>query len=211
MGDYFFENEDLYQITTEYDDCSIDVIYNIKMAEERIFYVDKDIDKSILLLQKQIVYINLEDSKNGIPKEKRKPIKILIDSYGGYLSSSMSLAVTIKQSITPVWTINIANAMSGGAIILISGHKRFALPYSKAMIHTGSNEFGGTYEQVMEQVTKYKNDIHEMCDYILNNTTIDLDTYNANKAKDWYLSDEDQVNNGLVDEIVDNIFALLEV
>lgn len=210
MGD-FFENEDYFQAIVDYDEDSINVMYNMKMAEERIFYVDKDIDKSILLLQKQIIKINLDDSKNGIPKEKRKPIKILIDTYGGYLSEAMSLATTFKQSVTPIWTINIANAMSGGAILLISGHKRFALPYSKAMIHTGSNEYSGTYEQVMEQAAKYKNDVDEMCDYILENTAIELNTYNANKAKDWYLSDEEQLNYGLVDEIVDNLFALLEV
>ena len=122
----------------------------------------------------------------------------------------MSLVATIKQSVTPVWTINIANAFSGGALILLSGSKRFALPYSKAMIHTGYNEITGTYEQIIEQVNKYKKEIIEMKGFILSNTTISGKLYNKMKSKDWYMTCKEQVYYGLVDEIVENLYSLLE-
>lgn len=210
MGDFYID-EELEDQEEECVEDKLDILYDMKMAKERIFYVYKDIDKTILLLQKQIIDINLEDAKNNIPKEKRKPIKILIDCNGGYLSEAMTLSVTIRQSVTPIWTINIANALSGGALLLISGHKRFALPYSKAMIHTGSSEYSGTYEQVVEQIEKYKNDVDEMGNYILNHTDIEIETFTENRAKDWYLSDQDQLYYGFVDEITDNLFAILEV
>lgn len=210
MGDFYENEEELSQEIETANNSPLDVIYDLRMANERIFYIDSEIDVSIFRLQKQIININLMDNANKIPPEQRKPIKILIDSIGGYLNETMSLAMTIQQSITPVWTINIASAYSGGALLLISGHRRIALPYSKAMIHSGSNEFGGTYEQILEQITKYKREVEEMSKYILDKTSIPPRLYKKNKAKDWYMNDKEQLHYGLVDEITTNLFTLLE-
>ncbi len=210
MIDLYENEEELNQSLEASNSSPLDVIYDLRMINERIIYIDNDIDISTLKVQKQIININLEDSKNNIPLEQRKPIKILIDCIGGNLCESMSLAITIQQSITPVWTINIANAYSGGALLLISGKKRFALPFSKAMIHSGSGEFEGTYEQILEQIEKYKKDVTEMMNYILSNTTIKPELFEKNRAIDWYMDDNEQLVYGLVDEITTNLFALLE-
>ena len=210
MGDLFITEEDLYSNLDLSGSSPFDLIYDLRLSNDRIFYIDFEIDTSIYRIQKQIININLEDFKKGIPANKRKPIKLLIDCVGGNLDETMSLVATIKQSVTPVWTINIANAFSGGALILLSGSKRFALPYSKAMIHTGYNEITGTYEQIIEQVNKYKKEIIEMKGFILSNTTISGKLYNKMKSKDWYMTCKEQVYYGLVDEIVENLYSLLE-
>ena len=121
----------------------------------------------------------------------------------------MSLAYVIKMSKTPVWTFNIADAYSGAAVLLMSGHKRFAMPNSIAMIHTGESGLGGTYEQVEAQSKKYQKQIADMGAFILNNTSIDQKLYKKNKAKDWYMYSDEQVSYGLVDEIIDNLFEIL--
>lgn len=184
-----------------------DLLNYYKLAENRIFYVVNDIDLNTLEIQRAIININIADQ--GIPYEERKPIKILIDSFGGLLSESMSIAYFITQSKTPVYTINIADAYSGAALIFIAGHKRYAMPYSKAMLHTGSGESRGTFEQTEEHQKNYKKQVEGMGNFILERTGMDKKVFGRNKTKDWYFTSNEQVKYGLAHEIVDNIFDIL--
>lgn len=179
------------------------------LAEKRIFYINQDIDEGILDYQRDIIRINFEDK--DIPIEERKPIYFFINSHGGYLSETMSLAVTMQMSKTPIITVNVAAAYSGASVLLLAGHKRYALPYSKAMIHTGSGELGGTHEQVQAQSQKYEREISDMCSFILEKTGLQKSFYSKKKAKEWYIIGEEQVKYGIVDKIVDNLFDILGV
>lgn len=174
-----------------------------RLAENRIFYVDYEIDISILELQKAIININIADK--DIPIENRLPIKILIDSPGGLLSETMSVAATIIMSKTPVITVNMAEAYSGGSILLMAGHKRYAMPYSKCLIHSGSGGSYGTYEQTVEQQKIYKRQVDDMSKFILERTGMDDKVYKKNKTKEWYLMADEQVQYGIVNEILDDL------
>lgn len=187
----------------------IDLLNDWKLAENRIFYIDYEIGVDILDIQRQIIAINLDDNDNRIPIEKRKPIILMLDCPGGLLAETMSLATIIHNSKTPVWTVNMVEASSGGAILLMAGQKRFAMSYSTALIHTGSGGLGGTYEQTQAQAKKYEKEVEVMGDFILNNTSIDRKLYNKNKAKDWYMDAEEQLKYGLVDEVVSDVFSIL--
>ena len=186
---------------------SSELLNYYNMRDERILYIDFEIDMTILEIQREIITFNLED--RDIPIEQRKPIKLLIDTNGGNLIESMSLVSIIQMSKTPVWTINIGSALSGGALILLAGHKRFALSYSVAMIHTGNGGFEGTYEQVEAQQKMYKRLVEKMLEYIKEKTTIEKGIFSRNKAKDWYIDSSEQLKYGFVDEIIDNIFDYL--
>ena len=210
MADFFeFQMPSMSEDLANLQLPSPELLNEYRLASERIIYIDFEINLSILQIQRQIILYNLEDADKDIPIEKRKPIKLLLDCPGGYLSETMSLIATIKMSKTPVWTINMADAYSGGAMILISGHKRYAMPYSKALVHTGQSELGGTHEQVMAQSKKYEKEVKAMGDFIVANTKIDQKLYNKKKSAEWYLTDKEQVEYGLVDGIVDNIFDIL--
>lgn len=184
-----------------------DIVNYYSLAENRIFYIVGDIDASILALQRSIININIIDK--DIPYEERIPIKILIDSYGGLLSESMSIACFIAQSQTPVITINIADAFSGAALILLAGHKRYALPYSKAMLHTGSGGTSGTFEQTEEQQKNYKKQVDDMGKFILERSGMDEKIFKRNKTKDWYMMPDEQVKYGIVHEIANDIYSIL--
>lgn len=179
-----------------------------RLAESRIFYIDYEIDMSILEIQRSILCINIAD--NGIPVEERIPIKIFIDCQGGLLSETFSLATTMIMSNTPIITVNIAEAFSGGALLLLAGHKRYCMPYSNAMLHTGSAiSVSGTFEQTEEFQKVYKKQVDKMGSYIVERTTIDEKMYKRNKSKDWYLDAHDQVKYGIVDKIVENLDELI--
>lgn len=184
------------------------LLNDYKLANKRIFYVDFEITMGILDLQREIILINMADK--DIPIKNRIPIKILIDSPGGYLAETMSVASTMIMSKTPVYTINIAEAYSGGSLLLMAGHKRYAMPFSKAMIHTGSGGTSGTFEQTEEQQKNYKRQVEEMGKYIIQRTGMDEKIFKKNRSKEWYLTTEEQVKYGVVHEIVENIFDILD-
>lgn len=178
-----------------------------QLAENRIFYVDYEIDVSILEIQKAIININIADK--GIDPADRIPIKILIDSPGGLLAETMSVAATIAMSKTPVITVNMAEAYSGGSILLMAGHTRYAMPYSKALIHSGQGGTCGTYEQTVEQQKNYKRQVEDMGQFILERTGMDEKIYKKNKTKEWFLMPEEQIQYGVVHTIVTDLDEIL--
>lgn len=178
-----------------------------RLAENRIFYIDYEIDESVLEIQRSIISINITDK--DIPVEERVPIKIYLDTPGGLLSETMSLATTMIMSKTPVITVNIAEAYSGGCLLLLAGHKRYSFPYAKAMLHTGSGGITGTYEQTEMAQKNYKKQIDEMSSYILTRSGMDEKIYKKNKAKDWYMDANEQKQYGVVHEIVTSLDEIL--
>lgn len=178
-----------------------------RLAENRIFYVDYEIDMGILDLQKSIININIADK--DIPVDERKPIIIYIDTPGGLLAETMSVSSTIIMSKTPVITVNMAEAYSGGALLLLAGHKRYAMPYAKAMLHTGSGGVSGTFEQTEQAQKNYKKQVDEMGVYILERSGMDEKLYKKNKSKDWYLDAKEQVSAGLVHAIVTDLDEII--
>ena len=186
---------------------SPDLLLYYKNYDNRAIAVDCDIDDSLIETTKQIVEYNRSDK--DIPVEQRKPITIFIMSYGGDLYQAYALISAILASKTPVRTVNMGVAMSAGLLILLAGHERYAMKYSTAMIHSGSGGAQGTYEQMEEQQKNYKKLIDMMRDYILERTDIDPKLFKKMCSKDWYITDQEQVDYGIVSKIVDSLDELI--
>lgn len=209
-----FKNDDMGEVVTIALPKSVsnlqlpdpDVVDYWRLEEDRIFYLDREIDESTLSIQKNILYYNYVD--RGISVDKRKPIIIMIDSIGGQLTEAMSVAATIRLSKTPVYTVNIGEADSGAALILASGSKRFALPYSTALIHSGSGELVGTAEQVESQQKIYKKQVVQMREYMAI-CGVNKVALNRNKNKEWYMTVEDQIKYGVVDKMLESFDEIL--
>lgn len=172
-------------------------------ANERIFFIDFDIDESLLEIERKILQYNRADK--GVPVDERKPIKLFIYSYGGELDAMFSFIDVVALSKTPVWTINVGIAMSAALVMLLSGTKRFTLPHATALIHSGSGGTQGTYEQSECAMANYKKQVAKMREYIMAHTTIDKKTMTKNQAKDWYLDADEQIKYGIVDKICDDV------
>lgn len=175
--------------------------------EDRTIWIDYGVDESILEVSKLIMYFNKLDK--GIPVENRRPIKLLLYSYGGDGQACFSLLDVISLSKTPVWTVNMGVAMSAGLLILLGGHKRFCLKNSTALAHSGSGGASGTFEQTEAQMKDYKRFVDTMRNYIIERTNIDTKTLNKYKTKEWYLYAEDQIKFGIVNKIIDDIDEIL--
>ncbi len=178
-----------------------------KLQEERIIWLDDDVEQNCIEIARNIHLWNIADK--GKPAEERKPIKIFIFSDGGDMNIAYNLLATIEQSITPIWTINTGLACSAAALILIAGDKRFCYNRSLALIHNGSGMVGGTYDQTEAHMKMYKGMVALMHEFILEHTKIDANTFKRKKSQDWFLSAKEQVEYGLVDKIVDSLDEIL--
>lgn len=172
--------------------------------ENRIIWLDDEItDVNTIEITKMILKWNREDK--DLPIEERKPIRVLIFSPGGDLYATLGLIDIMLLSKTPIYTYNMGIAMSGGLLLLLAGSKRFALPRSSVLIHSGSSGQGGTYEQIEAQTEAYKKLMKIMKDYIIERTNIDSRTHKKFSAKEWYLYVEDQLKYGIVNEQIDSL------
>lgn len=209
MSDTIFsipvELENLQDASLALPDPSLLQYY--KDLEERVLWIEGEISENLMEFEKLILKWNRED--RGLDPSERRPIKMYINSPGGLLHETLSFIGMMQLSATPIHTINAGVAYSAASLILIAGHKRYAMPNSKCLIHSGSGGFGGTYEQTQEQAKEYKSCIDNMKSFILEHTTIPTRTYNKNAPKDWYINTDDCLSLGIVDEIVESLDDIL--
>ena len=149
-----------------------------------------------------IRYWNMKDDEDGIPVEERKPIKVYIDSNGGCLDDTLTMIDAISMSKTPVWTICVGNAYSGGFFTFIAGHKRIAYPMSSFMFHEGSTN-SGTVDagKFRNYADFYSRQMELLKKVTLKYTKISEEDYEHHRKDDWWFFAEEGIQYGFVDEI----------
>lgn len=170
--------------------------------QDRVFWVTTQIDDSLLDLVKLIIKCNREDKNK--PVEDRVPIKVFIDSPGGDVLALWTTMKAIEISKTPVYTINYCTAYSAAADLLASGHKRFALPGTTIMVHSGSCMYGGTIEQAESMKKHFDKLGKKVTDYFLLHTKVNPKTFKKKAPADWYMDEDEALENGVIDEIIDS-------
>jgi ATP-dependent Clp protease protease subunit len=171
--------------------------------QDRIFWVTGEINDGLLDLVRMIIRCNREDK--GKPVADRLPIKVFIDSPGGDVCALWTTIKAIEISKTPVHTINYCTAFSAAADLLAAGHKRYALPGTSVMVHSGSCMFGGTVEQAENMKKHFDKLGKKVTDYFLAHTKIDPRVYKKKAPNDWYFDEEEALENGVIDEIVTDL------
>ena len=173
---------------------------------ERVYWVDAEIDASLLDLVKMIMRCNREDI--GKTAEERVPIKVFIDSPGGDICALWATMKAIEMSKTPVYTINYCTAFSAAADLLAAGHKRYAMPGTSAMVHSGSCMFGGTMEQAESMKKHFDKLGKKITDFFLEHTKVDHKAFKKKAPIDWYFDEDEMLENGLIDEIITDFDVL---
>lgn len=177
-----------------------------KNFEERILYLDMDIDFDVMDFVKTILFYNMEDRDKKV--EDRKPIKLYIFSYGGSVDMGNALIDAIELSKTPVYTYNFGIAASMGALISLAGHKRFCFSKARYLIHQGQAQVGGSIGALLDNVEDIKRTEEEVKEYILSHTKIDKKLYNKKVKDEWFLNAKEAIKLGVADEILEDIDIL---
>lgn len=167
----------------------------------RTIIIEEIDSESGVVAESLIRFWNRYDNLKNIPIEERQPIKIYLDSPGGYLTSTLTIIDAINLSKTPVWTINIGEAYSGGFFIFINGHKRIAYPNCSFLYHEGSTRVGGDANKFQNSADFYKLQRKRLKDITLKATNITEELYNEHIKDDWYMFAEEAIELGVADEI----------
>lgn len=180
-------------------------------AAERNLYLCKGVNQeSIEEITKGIVKINEEDDQyqkiydfHGFPF-KRQPIKVYLDTYGGFVYQTFGLVSVMERSKTPVHTIVTGCAMSAGFIILVCGHKRFAYELSTPLYHQASSGVWGTIKEIQDKYMEAKRIQKMMEDIVVRRTKITRPKLQEiyDTQKDWYMTAKEAKRLGVVDTVI---------
>ena len=174
-------------------------VYDIysRLLEERIVFlgtpINDDVSNSIIA---QLLFLEKEDAK--------KDITLYVNSPGGQVSSTLAMYDTMQYVQSPISTVCLGMAASGGAIILMGGAKgkRFALEHAEIMIH---QPLGGTEGQATdiaihaEHIVQTKQLLNELIAKHSGKAgkQVPLDT-----ERDKFMSAQQALEYGLIDRIV---------
>jgi ATP-dependent protease ClpP protease subunit len=183
------------------------MVRNGALRDRRLFLCDEVTRESIF---KVVYYMNrlkdLDDLEE-IPMEERKPITIVLDCYGGYVSHGLSLISTIesfKKMGYKIITQCNSVAYSMGFMILIMGSERRMLKYSRCMCHQVSSGTYGEVQSQEEQLEESKRLWNSLKQIIIENTDITMDELDdiTKRKFDWYFSAEESLTRKVIDKIL---------
>ena len=182
-------NEKETKTTTDFKNR--DVILNGNVTEE-----------SVLKIVEKIIAINNHDDE--VFATNPKPIKLIINSYGGSLHDANFLIGIIETSKTPVHTYVYGKAMSAGLYIFSSGHKRYTTKLATFMYHDVSAGVIGTVETMKYGVQNSVALRDRYDNYIASKTKLPKHVMDEKKKmkEDWYITGEEAVGYGLADELI---------
>jgi len=168
-----------------------------RLLNERIIFLGEEVNEHTAnIVVAQLLHLAYADPK--------KDIKLYINSPGGSVYDGLAIYDTI-QFITPdVQTIGIGLQASMGAFLLSSGAKgkRFALPNSRIMIHQPSS---GTQGKITDQEITLKEGIYlkkRLNEILAKNTGQKIAKIEKDNDRDFWMSAEESVKYGLIDEVI---------
>tara|TARA_Y100001936_G_C16045645_1_gene654444 strand:- start:1274 stop:1876 length:603 start_codon:yes stop_codon:yes gene_type:complete len=168
-----------------------------RLLKERIIFLGTAIDDYVSsLIIAQLLFLEADDSK--------KDIYMYINSPGGVITSGFGIIDTMNYIKPDIATICVGQAASMAAMILSSGTKgkRSALENSRIMIH---QPLGGVQGQAtdIEIHTKEILFLKDRLNNILSkNTGQTVKSIEKDTNRDNFMSAEESIKYGLIDEIV---------
>lgn len=177
-----------------------DLMYLKDLQQRKMFLCDEIDQITVIDIVKHIMQINREDA--GIEPSERKPILVYIASIGGEIDAGFELIDAIQCSKTPVYTINLGFQYSMGLLIGLAGHKRFAMPNAKFLMHDGSNFIYNSGAKAQDQM-KFQTIVEtRIKNYILSRTKLTSREYDNKHRVEWYMFADEAKERGFTDYII---------
>lgn len=171
-------------------------IYSL-LLKERIVFLGTPINDQIAnLIIAQLLYLEHEDAE--------KDINLYINCPGGIISAGLAIYDTMQLIKPDVSTICVGLAASMGTLILAAGAKgkRYALPNATIHMHQA---VGGAQGQAAD-IEIAAREIMRLQDLIRNilakHTGQPIEKIAHDTDRDFYLSPEQAVEYGIIDEIL---------
>jgi ATP-dependent Clp protease, protease subunit len=168
-----------------------------RLLKDRIIFIGGPIDDVVAnLVVAQMIFLEAEDPD--------KDIYLYINSPGGSVTAGMAIYDTMQYIKCDVSTICVGIAASMGAFLMAAGKKgkRKLLPNSEIMIHQPS---GGAQGQatdiniVAQHILRTKDKLNKI---LAQRTGQDIEKIVADMERDYYMTADEALDYGLVDEII---------
>ena len=169
-----------------------------RLLKERIVFLTGAVNDEVAsLISAQMLYLESENPS--------KDIALYINSPGGIVTSGLSVYDTMQYIRPDVATVCLGQAASMGSLLLCAGakEKRFCLPNSRIMMHQPSGGFQGQATDIEIQAREILNLRSRLNEIYMKHTNQDIDTIDASVERDKFMSPEEALEFGLIDEIVE--------
>jgi ATP-dependent Clp protease protease subunit len=168
-----------------------------RLLKDRIVFLGTEINDDVAnLVTAQFLFLESEDPE--------KEISFYINSPGGSVTSGLAIYDTMQFIKPPVSTLCLGQAASMGAVLLTAGHRgrRYALPHSRIMIH---QPLGGAQGQAVDleiqarEILRMREEINNI---FVRHSGQKLSKIEKDTDRDMFLSPEQAVEYGLIDEVI---------
>jgi ATP-dependent Clp protease, protease subunit len=196
--------------------------YYIPQWEERTSYGMRRIDPYTKLFEDRIIFLGTpisDDIANAVmaqllclqQMDAERDIEIYINSPGGSFTALTAIYDTMRYIKPDVRTVCLGQAASAAAVILAAGTKgkRLALPNSRILIHQPATEGGYGQSSDIEIQAKEILRIRALMEQMLaEDTGKTTDEVSRDIERDKYLTAEQALEYGLIDEVLTSLKAV---
>ena len=168
-----------------------------RLLNDRIIFLGGPIDDNVAnVVIAQLLFLESEDPD--------KDIHLYINSPGGVVTAGLAIYDTMQYIKPDVSTICIGQAASMGSVLLAAGAKgkRYALPYSRIMIHQPLGGAQGQSTDIQIQAREILR-IRETLNEILScHTGQSVKKLTEDTERDNFMSALEAKKYGLIDEVI---------
>jgi len=171
-------------------------IYSRLLKERVIFIVGAIEDHMANLIVAQLLFLESENPD--------KDVHLYINSPGGSVTAGLSIYDTMRFIKPDVSTMCIGQAASMGAFLLSGGTKgkRYILPNARTMIHQPSGGAQGQATDIEIQAKEILFLRERLNKLLADHTDQSMDVIERDTERDRFMSAEQSVEYGLVDEVI---------
>jgi ATP-dependent Clp protease protease subunit len=169
-----------------------------RLLKNRIVFLGDDVSDHLCnLVIAQLLFLEQEDAD--------KDIDLYINSPGGSISAGLAIYDCMQLIKPDVSTICIGMAASAAALLLAAGAagKRFALPYSRIMIHQPWIQgIGGQATDIDIHAREILHIRQATNEILARHTGQDLERIQRDTERDYYMDAEQAVGYGILDKVI---------
>ena len=176
-------------------ECAYD-IYS-RLLKDRIIFLGGPIDDNVAnVVIAQLLFLESEDPD--------KDIHLYINSPGGVVTAGLAIYDTMQYIKPDVSTICIGQAASMGSVLLAAGvkGKRYALPYSRIMIHQPLGGAQGQSTDIQIQAREILRIRETLNEILSRHTGQSVKKLTEDTERDNFMSALEAKKYGLIDEVI---------
>jgi ATP-dependent Clp protease protease subunit len=168
-----------------------------RLLRDRIVFLGREVEEEIAnVIVAQLLLLEADDPDTDV--------SLYVNSPGGSAYAGMAIYDAMQHVRPDVRTICFGMGMSAAALIVAGGAagKRFALPNAKLMIHQGSAGYRGTPADIDIAAREVLSTTRQMAELLARHTGRDVDRVLEDIDRDRFMTPEEAVAYGLVDEVL---------